>query len=61
MSTPWIRVRDLGEYYSMSRAHAYELAARFRAMADADDVIKDGRIVLIRKEAFEEFLRGRSK
>lgn len=61
MSTPWIRSRDLAEYYSLGQAHSYQLAREFRKQADEKDCIQDGRILLIRKDAFEDFMRGRNK
>ena len=61
MNTPWIRSRDLAEYYSLGRSHSYNLAREFKAQASDRDVIKDQKILLIRKEAFEEFMRGRRK
>ena len=61
MDTPWIRTKDLAAYYSLGRTHVYDLVRQFKATAGKDDWLPDGRITLIRKEAFEEFLRGRNK
>lgn len=61
METPWIRGRDVPEYYCMGRSKAYELMAEFKAQADRRGWIQDGRVLLIRKEVFEEFLRGRNR
>jgi hypothetical protein len=61
MDTPWIRIKDLAAYYSLGRTHSYDLVREFKATASKDDWLTDGRITLIRKEAFEEFLRGRNK
>lgn len=61
MDTPWIRSRDLAAYYSLGRTHSYDLVREFKAKADEDDWLPDGRITLIRKSSFEEFLRERKK
>ena len=61
MDTPWIRIRDLAAYYSLGRTHSYDLVREFKAKADKDDWLPDGRITLIRKSSFEEFLRNRGK
>lgn len=61
MDTPWIRGRDVPAYYSMGKSKAYTLMAEFRAQADRKSLIRDGRVTLIRKEAFEDFIRGRHK
>jgi hypothetical protein len=61
MNTPWIRSRDLAAYYSLGRTHSYDLVREFKAKADEDDWLPDGRITLIRKSSFEEFLRERRK
>lgn len=59
MTSPWIRSRDLAQYYSLGRTHSYDLVRQFKAQAKKDDWIPDGRITLIRKVAFETFMRER--
>ena len=61
MDTPWIRSRDVPAYYSLGKTHAYELLSEFRAVAGQYDLIKDGRITLVKKESFENFLINRGK
>jgi len=61
MDTPWIRIKDLAAYYSLGRTHSYDLVREFKATAGKDDWLTDGRITLIRKSSFEEFLRNRGK
>ena len=61
MNTPWIRAKDLAAYYSLGRSHSFDLVRQFKAQANKADWLPDGKITLIRKEAFEDFLRGRSK
>ena len=61
MDTPWIRIKDLSAYYSLGRTHSYDLVREFKATASKDDWLTDGRITLIRKSSFEEFLRNRGK
>ena len=61
MDTPWIRTKDLAAYYSLGRTHSYDLVREFKAKADKDDWLPDGKITLIRKTSFEEFLRNRGR
>lgn len=57
MNTPWIRAKDIPDFYSLSRWKGYELTRLFRAVADKNDFIEDGKIVLIRRSAFEDWWR----
>lgn len=59
MNTPWIRAKDIPDFYSLSRWKGYELTRLFRAVADKNDFIEDGKIVLIRKSAFEDWWRNK--
>lgn len=59
MNTPWIRAKDIPDFYSLSRWKGYELTRLFRAVADKNDFIEDGKIVLIRKSAFEDWWRSK--
>ena len=45
MNSPWIRAKDIPDYYSLSRWKGYELARLFKAQADRCDVVKDGKIL----------------
>lgn len=55
----WIRVRDIPEAYSVGKTKAFELAREFKAQSDPKNFIVDGKITILRKEAFEEWWRGR--
>ena len=44
MDSPWIRAKDIPDYYSISRWKGYELERLFRTQADPADYIKDGKI-----------------
>ena len=44
MNTPWIRAKDIPDFYSLSRWKGYELTRLFRAQADRDDYIADGKM-----------------
>lgn len=61
MNSPWIRAKDIPDYYSLSRWKGYELARLFKAQADRCDVVKDGKILLVKKEPFEEWWRQRGE
>ena len=61
MDSPWIRSRDLAAYYSLGRTHSFDLVRQFKAQANKADWLPDGRITLIRKSSFEEFLRNRGR
>lgn len=56
----WIRTGDLSKVYPISRSHGFELLQKFKKETDPKNVIKDGRITIIRKDAFEEWWRNRS-
>ena len=60
MDTPWIRMKDVPSYYCFGRTKAYELVKEFQAGADKRDYIRDGKVLLIKKQAFEDFIRGRN-
>lgn len=61
MNSPWIRAKDIPDYYSISRWKGYELERLFRAQADSEDYIKDGKIALVRISAFESWWRQRGE
>ena len=61
MNSPWIRAKDIPDYYSISRWKGYELERLFRAQADPADYIKDGKIALVRISAFENWWRKKGE
>lgn len=61
MNTPWIRAKDIPDFYSLSRWKGYELARLFKAQADKEDYIKDGKILLVKRESFENWWRQRGE
>lgn len=61
MNSPWIRAKDIPDYYSLSRWKGYELARLFRAQADRGQYIKDGKIFLLKKESFENWWRQKGE
>lgn len=54
----WIRGKDIPKTYQIGKTHAYELLGQFRAESSA--WIKDGKVLIIRKEDFEEWWKNRS-
>ena len=61
MNTPWVRVSAIPEYFGICRATAYQLVKEFICQADPEDYIKDGKLTILRIEAFEEWWRNRGK
>ena len=60
MDTPWIRAKDVSAYYSFGRSKSYELMREFKEKTDKRNYIRDGKVLLIKKQAFEDFIRGRN-
>lgn len=60
MST-WMRGMDVPTEYHISKTKAYSLLREFRCQTDPKDYIVDGRILLIKKEEFEDWWRNRRK
>lgn len=59
MEREWIRGRDIPQIYQIGKTHAYELLGQFRAESSA--WIKDGKVLIVRKEDFETWWRQRSQ
>lgn len=55
----WIRAKDLPNHYPVSRRYITDLLRQFRA--ESDDWIKDGRVMIVKKESFEEWWKQRSR
>ena len=57
----WIRAKDVTSFYPVSRRYVTDLLRQFRA--EEDDWIKDGKVLLIKKDSFEEWWKqhGRRK
>ena len=49
----WIRGKDIPSIYPIKRTYAYDLLQQFRA--ESDDWIKDGNVLIVKKESFEEW------
>ena len=49
----WIRGKDIPSIYPIQRTYAYELLRHFRA--ESDDWIKDGQVLIVKKDSFEEW------
>ena len=54
----WIRAKDLPSIYPIKRTYACELLKQFRAESSA--WIKDGKVLIVKKEDFEEWWKNRS-
>lgn len=54
----WIRGRDIPNVYPVKKTYAYELLRQFRAESDA--WIKDGNVLIVKKEEFEAWWKNRS-
>lgn len=59
MTGEWIRVRNIPDVYQIGKTKAFELAREFKAQSDPKNFIVDGKITILRKEAFEQWWRGR--
>lgn len=55
----WIRAKDIPSEYPISKTKACDLTRQFRA--ETDDWIKDGRVLIIKKESFERWWKQRSR
>ena len=56
----WIRAKDLPNHYPVSRRYITDLLREFRAESK-DGWIKDGRVMMVRKEDFERWWKQRSQ
>lgn len=57
----WIRGRDVQTVYHIGKTKAYELLREFQHQTDQKNIIRDGRVLLIKVEAFEDWWRNRRK
>lgn len=55
----WLRGRDVQTEYHIGKSKAYDLLREFRYQTDPKNIIRDGRVLLIRTDAFEEWWRNR--
>lgn len=53
----WIRAKDITEVYPIKKTYAYDLLRQFRA--ESDGWIKDGRVLIIKKEEFERWWKNK--
>ena len=56
----WIRAKDMPNHYPVSRRYITDLLREFRA-ENKDGWIKDGKVMMVRKEDFEEWWKRRSR
>lgn len=54
MDSPWIRAKLMPDYYGISKATVYRLLADFRS-EHPKDTIKNGNILIVRREKFEDW------
>lgn len=54
----WIRGKDIPNIYPVKKTYAYELLKQFRTESDA--WIKDGNVLIVKKEEFEKWWKSRS-
>lgn len=57
----WIRAKQIPSIYPIGRTYAYELLKEFTEEADRDDFIKDGKVLIVRQTAFEDWWRQRGR
>jgi len=57
----WIRAKDIPAYYPISRSYGAELVRQFEQDADPQAYIRDGRILIVRRDKFEEWWRERGR
>lgn len=55
----WIRAKDLPSHYPVSRRYITDLLREFRAQ-NKDGWIKDGKVMIVKKEVFERWWKNRS-
>lgn len=56
----WMRPKEIASTYGIGRTRVYELVSQFRQEADPKYFIKDGGVLIVQREAFEEWWRNRS-
>ena len=59
----WIRSYQLPEVYPIKKSKAYTLTKEFLAQTEPKNYIRDGKVVLLKISAFEDWwrLRGEKK
>ena len=57
----WIRGKEIPSIYPIGRTYAYELLKQFMEEADMEDFIKDGKVLIVRQAAFEDWWRQRGR
>ena len=55
----WIRAKDLPSIYPVSQRYITDLLREFRAQ-NKDGWIKDGKVMIVKKEVFERWWKNRS-
>lgn len=55
----WIRAKNLTSEYPIGKSYAQELLNQFRAQSD--DWIKDGRVLMVKKDSFETWWKQRGE
>ena len=57
----WIRAKNIPNTYGIGKSTAYALLKEFIAQADKEDYIRDGKVLIVRKEKFEDWWRKRGR
>jgi len=57
----WIRAKTLPDTYGIGKTYAYGLLRQFTAVADPEDYIRDGKILIVRQESFETWWRSKGE
>ena len=57
----WIRGKDIPTEYPIGKTYAYELLKHFVSEADPQDYIKDGKVLIVKQAAFEDWWRRRGR
>jgi len=55
----WIRAKDLPSIYPVSQRYITDLLREFRVQ-NKDGWIKDGKVMIVKKEVFERWWKNRS-
>lgn len=60
MST-WIRAQEIPDIYRIGKTKSYELLREFKVQTDSKNYIKDGKVLIVRQEQFEEWWQNRGR
>lgn len=60
MST-WIRAKEIPEKYKIGKTKSYTLLREFKAQTDTKNYIKDGKVLIVRQDQFEEWWENRGR